>query len=368
MSTVQDPLRRTALYDAHKRLGARLVPFGGFEMPVQYSSILKEHNAVRERAGLFDLSHMGQFLLEGENVGGWADALTVNAVSSMKPFQARYNIFCNDNGGAHDDVIFYRLPDRWLLIVNASNAQKMWDHLNAHVSSSGIKLTNLHGTNSLIAIQGPKSASMLSPAVDANLSGMKYYSCTHASVYGYPAIVARTGYTGEDGFELFVQSDCAVAIWDKLLSEKEVDGLEPAGLGARDVLRLEAGMPLYGHEMDEEITPIQAGLDWAVKFSKPQFIGKDALQRQKVADTYRRVAGLILPGRAPAREGYPVIFDGRSVGEIRSGSLGPSVGNRNIATALVEKDAANTGQTVRVEIRGTAYDAHVVPLPFYKRR
>ncbi len=368
MSTVQDSIRRTALYDAHKKRGARLIPFGGFEMPVQYSSILKEHNAVRERAGLFDLSHMGQFSLRGEGVGGWADALTVNAVSSMKPFQARYNIFCNESGGAHDDVIFYRLPDRWLLVVNASNAQKMWGHLNAHLSSSGVELTNLHGTNALIAIQGPKSVSMLSPVVDADLAGMKYYTCTEVSVYGYPAIVARTGYTGEDGFELFVQSDCAVQIWDRLLSENEVDGLEPAGLGARDVLRLEAGMPLYGHELNEEITPIQAGLDWAVKFSKPQFIGKDALQRQKHTDTYQRVAGLLLPGRAPAREGYPVFFNGRSAGEIRSGSFGPSVGNRNIATALMEKDAANTGQTVQVEIRGTPYDAHVVPLPFYKRR
>jgi len=367
MSTIQDSIRRTALYDAHKKRGAKLIPFGGFEMPVQYSSILKEHDAVRRRAGLFDLSHMGQFLLEGDDVVAWADALTVNAVSTMKPLQARYNIFCNAEGGAHDDVIFYRLPNRWLLVVNASNADKMWAHLNAHLGDSAVNLTNLHGTNALIAIQGPQSVNMLSSAVDADLGAMKYYSCIETSAYGYRAIVARTGYTGEDGFELFIGSECAVEIWDRLLRENEAEGLEPAGLGARDVLRLEAGMPLYGHEMCEEITPIQAGLDWAVKFSKPQFIGKEALQAQKAGDTYRRIAALILAGRAPAREGYPVFVHGEPIGEIRSGSLGPSVGNRNIATALLDKDASSVGQNVQVEIRGTPHEAHIVSLPFYKR-
>lgn len=365
MSTIESVARRTALYDAHRKLGGRLVPFGGFEMPVQYGSILKEHNAVRERAALFDLSHMGQFVLEGDDVAQWADALTVNAVATMKPFQARYNIFCNENGGAHDDVIFYRLPNRWLLVVNASNSEKMWAHLNANLRSFGVRLTNLHGTNALIAIQGPQSVAMLSGAVDAEIAGMKYYSCLEATVYGYPAIVARTGYTGEDGFELFINSDCALQIWERLL---QLEGLVPAGLGARDVLRLEAGMPLYGHEMNEEITPIQAGLDWSVKFSKPRFIGKEALLQQKAGDTYSRIAGLILTGRAPAREGYPVVLDGQPVGQVRSGSFGPSVGNRNIATALLKKDAASPGQSVQVEIRGTMHGAQVVPLPFYKRR
>lgn len=365
MSTTQVPVRRTVLYDAHKKLGARLVPFGGFEMPVQYSSILQEHNAVRQRAGLFDLSHMGQFVLEGNDVADWADTLTVNAVSTMKPFQARYNIFCNESGGALDDVIFYRFSDRWLLVVNASNSEKMWAHLNARLSSYRVRLTNLHGTNALIAIQGPQSLTMLSGAVPADLAGMKYYSCVEATVYGYSAIVARTGYTGEDGFELFINSAYAEEIWERLL---RMDGLVPAGLGARDVLRLEAGMPLYGHEMTEDITPIQAGLDWAVKFSKPQFVGKDSLLRQKTVDTYPRIAGLILAGRAPARAGYPVFFNGRPAGEVCSGSLGPSVGNRNIATALLQKEAANPGQSVQVEIRGTVHDAQIVPLPFYKRR
>jgi len=366
--TMQAPAaKRTALYDEHVRLGARLIPFGGFDMPVQYSSILKEHEAVRHRAGLFDLSHMGQFILEGENVAEWADKLTVNAVSTMKPGQARYNIFTNERGGAHDDVIFYRLPEVWLLVVNASNAEKMWAHLNANLAGSGVKLTSLHGRNALVAIQGPKSVEMLRKHTGVDIAALKYYFCVEGSVYGKRAVIARTGYTGEDGFELFVDGADAQEIWNNLLRDNEQGGLIPAGLGARDVLRLEAGMPLYGHELTEEITPIQAGLDWAVKLGKPEFTGKAALEAQKSADEYARIVGIVMDGRAPAREGYHVFLGDRRVGEIRSGSIAPSVQNKNIATALVDKDAAAPGTPVVVHIRGTAYGATVVQLPFYKR-
>jgi aminomethyltransferase len=367
MTTETTAAKRTALYDEHVRLGARLIPFGGFDMPVQYSSILKEHEAVRHRAGLFDLSHMGQFILEGENVASWADGLTVNAVSTMKPGQARYNIFTNERGGALDDVIFYRLPDRWLLVVNASNADKMWAHLNANLGDSGVKLTNLHGRSALIAIQGPKSVEMLAAHVDVDIAALKYYFCAEGSAYGKRAVIARTGYTGEDGFELFVDERDAVDIWNALLSDNAPAGLLPAGLGARDVLRLEAGMPLYGHELTEEITPVQAGLNWAVKLNKPAFTGKAALEAQVAQDTYPRIVGIIMDGRAPAREGYHVFLGDRRVGEIRSGSIAPSVQNKNIATALVEKDASAPGTSVVVHIRGTAYGATVVQLPFYKR-
>ncbi|MEO6913619.1 MAG: glycine cleavage system aminomethyltransferase GcvT [Candidatus Baltobacteraceae bacterium] len=366
MTTAGTASKRTALYAEHVALGARLVPFGGFEMPVQYSGILKEHEAVRNRAGLFDLSHMGQFILEGENVAEWADKLTVNAVSTMKPFQARYNLFCNERGGAHDDVIFYRLPDRWLLVVNAGNADKMWALLNAKLGA-GVTLTSLHGTNALIAIQGPKALQMLQSALDVSLNDLKYYFCTEGKVYGKDAIVARTGYTGEDGFELFVDGAEATQIWRTLLADSQSSGLEPAGLGARDVLRLEAGMPLYGHEITEEISPIQAGLTFAIKLNKPEFTGKAALQAQKDGDAFPRIAGLILNGPAPAREGYKVYLRDRLVGEVRSGSKAPSVNNKNIATALLEKDAATVGTVLSVEIRGARHDATVVALPFYKR-
>ncbi len=363
--TASTDLRRTALYDEHVRLGGRLVPYAGFEMPVQYAGILKEHDAVRNRAGLFDLSHMGQFVLEGENVAQWAETLTTNAIASMKPMQARYNIFCNPQGGAHDDTIFYRLQERWLLVVNGANADKMWDHLNANLAE-GVKLQNLHGRNALIAIQGPKSAEMLQPHINIDLSTVKYYFCADGEVYGRPAVVARTGYTGEDGFEIFCFGEHAAEIWQGLLRDNVEAGLEPCGLGARDVLRLEAGMPLYGHELTEEITPVQGGMTWAIKTAKPEFIGRNSLIEQIDRNDYRRIVGLVMNGRAPAREGYPVFFNGRAAGEIRSGSMGPSV-QKNIATALVDHDAATEGTTLEVEIRGTKHEATVVPLPFYKR-
>ena len=359
--------KHTPLYEEHVRAGARMVPYAGFEMPVQYSSILKEHDAVRHRAGLFDLSHMGQFWLTGERVAEWADGLTINAVASMKPFQARYNIFCNDAGGAHDDTIFYRLDSRWLLVVNAANAEKMWSHLVAHQPAAGVALENRHGRSALIAIQGPRSVEMLQPHVDIDLAAMRYYFCAEGSAESVPALIARTGYTGEDGFELFVDGDDAPELWQKILRDESQHGLEPCGLGARDVLRLEAGLPLYGHELTEKITPVQAGLTWALKLNKPEFIGKAALAVQCDRDDYARIVGLVMTGRAPAREGYIVQRDGRVVGEIRSGSIAPSLGNKSVATALVERDAATDGMRLGVEIRGTTHEATVVPLPFYKR-
>lgn len=367
MTTPADALKRTALYDEHARRGARLVPYAGFEMPVSYAGILQEHDAVRRRAGLFDLSHMGQFELVGDRVAEWADGLTINAVATMKPMQARYNIFCNERGGALDDTIFYRLDGRWMLVVNAANADKMWTHLNANLPAEGVRLENRHGARSLIAIQGPKSVEMLQPHVGIDLGAMKYYFCVEDRVDGAPAVIARTGYTGEDGFELFVDDALAPGIWNALLAEHASQGLEPCGLGARDVLRLEAGMPLYGHELTEHITPVQAGQTWALKMSKPQFAGRDALAAQLASDDFSRIAGLIVEGRAPAREGYPVWFEGRVVGDVRSGSPAPSVGNQNVATALLVPEAATIGTVVEVEIRGAKHPAKVVPMPFYKR-
>ncbi|MBV8644636.1 MAG: glycine cleavage system aminomethyltransferase GcvT [Candidatus Eremiobacteraeota bacterium] len=368
MTTDSGALRRTALYDAHLAQGARIVPFGGFEMPVQYAGILKEHEAVRKRAGLFDLSHMAQFALRGPDVGAWAEALTVNKVANMKPGQARYNIFTNEHGGAHDDVIFYRLgEERWLLVVNAGNADKMWAHVVAN-AAGGVELENLHGARALIAMQGPRSVEWLQPYVEADLAAMKYYSCAETAIKGVSGtvVVARTGYTGEDGFEVFLPSDDATGLWDLLLAENRERGLEPCGLGARDVLRLEAGMPLYGHELTEEITPLQAGLAWAIKFDKPAFRGRDALLAQRDAGDYARIAGFTMDGRVPARSGYPVHAGGARVGEVRSGSFGPAV-EKNVGTALVEASAATDGTRLEVEVRGVPQAATVVPLPFYKR-
>jgi aminomethyltransferase len=368
---VDRQLRRTALYDEHKRLGAHLVPFAGFEMPVHYGSILREHDAVRRRAGLFDLSHMAQFDLSGAGVAPWLDTLTINHVATMKPWQARYNIFCNDRGGAHDDVILYRLDgDDWLLVVNAANAAKMWELIDEQ-RPAGVQIDNRHGSRALIAVQGPRSVEIvtaLAPAEERDaIAAMKYYTARRASIAGVPVLAARTGYTGEDGFELFVEGAAAPELWRALLAEGAGAGLEPAGLGARDMLRLEAGMPLYGFELSEELSPLAAGIKWALKFEKPAFAGREALLAQSERDDFSRIAGVRLDGRVPARHGYPVFAGGRRVGEIASASIAPSLGGACIATALVTKDASAVGTALGVEIRGTLHDARVVQLPFYKR-
>ena len=364
----QDALKRTPLHAEHAALGGRMVPFGGFDMPVQYAGILKEHDAVRNRAGLFDLSHMAQYELFGDGVAEWADALTVNEVGTMKPLQARYNIFTNARGGCHDDVLFYRLADRWLLVVNAGNADKMWPYLQASVAERpGVRIETHHGSRALIALQGPRAVDIVAPLCDIDVRAMKYYFCDEGRVDGARAIVARTGYTGEDGFELFVEGEDATRLWQLLLERGAAQGLEPAGLGARDVLRLEAGMPLYGHELEEDISPLAGGQSWAVKFRKADFLGKAELEAQRDADIYARIAGVELAGRVPARAGYPVYFGAERIGEVKSASVAPSVGNKNIATVLVPKPAARPGVVLGIEIRGTMHEATVVPMPFYKR-
>ena len=361
-------LARTPLYAEHVALGGRMVGFGGFEMPVQYAGILKEHDAVRNRAGMFDLSHMAQYELRGAGVAAWADALTVNEVGTMKSLQARYNIFTNERGGCHDDVLFYRLADRWLLVVNAGNAAKMWPYLQAAAAGhADVELRSHHGSRALIAVQGPRAVEIVAPLCDIDVASMKYYFCDEGHVDGAPAVIARTGYTGEDGFELFVEGADAPRLWNLLLERGAPLGLEPAGLGARDVLRLEAGMPLYGHELEEDISPLAGGQAWAVKFRKPGFVGKAALVSQHDAGDYDRIAGVVLEGRVPARAGYAVFKDGERIGEVRSASLAPSAGNRNVATVLLKKSAAELGTVLGIEVRGTLQDATVVALPFYRR-
>jgi len=364
--TTTQSLLRTPLYAVHERLGAKMSPFGGFLMPIQYAGILDEHRAVRTAAGMFDLSHMGQFVATGEGVARWLDGLTVNAVDTMKPNQARYNIFTNEHGGAHDDAIIYRLDGRWLIVVNAANAEKMWRWLISRLPAD-VNLVDRTSESALIAIQGPRSLELLQPLTDADLSTLKYYYATSGVVAGVPAEIARTGYTGEDGFELFIAADAAPALWETLTREGARVGLMPAGLGARDVLRLEAGMPLYGHELEEDITPLQAGLDHFVKLDKAEFVGKEALVRQRAGGGYDRIVGMTMDGRAPARAGYSVWRGDQRVGEVRSGSPAPALGGKNIATALVRADASAPGTALDVEIRGQRHRATVVPLPFYKR-
>jgi len=336
-------------------------------MPISYSGILEEHRAVRTAVGMFDLSHMGQLLATGDAVPDWLDELTCNEVSTMRLNQARYNIFTNGHGAAHDDVIIYRLNGRWMIVVNAANTEKIWELLSA-CKPAGVTLENRTPRYALIALQGPRAAEVLQVLCDVNLSTVRYYHAAEATVEGVKAEIARTGYTGEDGFEVFVRADSAQKLWDRFTSVGEPYGLLPAGLGARDVLRLEAGMPLYGHELDEDITPLQAGLDWAVKLNKQSFTGKAPLETQRASDRYDRIVGLIMESKAPARTGYTVLMDGTRVGDIRSGSPAPALSGKNIATALVHKAASAPDTRLAVEIRGTAHPATVVKLPFYKRK
>ena len=357
---------RTPLYAAHLSLNAKMAPFGGFIMPISYAGIIAEHGAVRNAAGLFDLSHMGQFTVTGPDAGLWLDGLTANAVSSMRPYQARYNIFTNELGGARDDTIIYRLPERWLVVVNAVNTSKIWQWLHAQ-RRPGIELYDRTPEHALIAVQGPRSRELLQPLCAVDLTAIRSYWAAEGSVTGIAAEIARTGYTGEDGFELFVAARDALLLWERLMAAGARFKLQPAGLGARDVLRLEAGMPLYGHELAEDITPLQAGLDWVVNFAKGEFIGRDALWAQKQHGGYDRIAGIIMESKAPARAGYPVMRGGRPVGTIQSGSPAPSLGGKNIATALLKEPASHAGTHLEVDIRGQLHACTVVPQPFYKR-
>lgn len=350
----------------HRELGARMVPFAGFMMPIQYAGILREHNAVRKRAGLFDLSHMAQFEIFGDNAAAWLDGLTVNRVSTIKPFGARYNLVMNEHGGVRDDIIIYRLPDRYLVVANAANAEKIAMHFASHAAAGNVRVENQHTRRALIALQGPASRAILQPRTDVELEAMAYYTCAPGTVLGQPALVARTGYTGEDGFELFLANNAVESIFRQLLDAGKDHGLEPTGLGSRDILRLEAGMPLYGHELGEELSPVQSGQTWAVKLDKGDFIGRDALlARKDLAEP--RIIGLQLQGKVPAREGYAVLANGKRIGDIRSAAIAPAVGNAQIATALVDAAYADLKHTLDIEIRGTLYPASVVALPFYRR-
>jgi aminomethyltransferase len=316
---------------------------------------------------MFDLSHMGQILVSGDKAAIWLDGLTSNEVATMRLNQARYNIVTNSKGGAHDDVIIYRLPEYWLLVVNAANTDKIW-HLLEAGRPSGVTLENRTSRSCLIALQGPRAVDVLQAICDVNLADLKYYYATSATVSGVRVEVARTGYTGEDGFEVFASAAEAEQLWDAFTNAGQSFGLLPAGLGARDVLRLEAGMPLYGHELDENITPLQAGLGWAVKLGKSEFTGREPLRKQRVDDSYDRIVGLVMEGKAPARSGYDVFHENQRIGEVRSGSPAPAFGGKNIATALIRKEASAPGTKLMVEIRGAQHPATVVPMPFYKRK
>ena len=363
-------LRRTPLHDEHVRAGAKMVDFAGFEMPIQYpTGIVAEHRAVRSNAGLFDLSHMGEFFFEGPGAGAALDRLVSSDIAGLAAGQARYGLLCNERGTIVDDVIVYRLADaEYLMVVNAANVAKDRAHLEAHLGPD-VRFEDRSDETALIAVQGPRAATILSTVTDlevreASIEGLPPFGVTGARVANSRAIVARTGYTGEDGFELFVDNERAPRVWSRLLGAGESVGLIPIGLGARDTLRLEARFSLYGNDIDESTDPIEAGLGWTCKLDKP-FLGRDAIAAAKERGPSRRIAGLVVEGGV-ARHGHEVVHEGAVVGHVTSGTFGPTVG-KNIALAYVPSDFAKVGTALAVRIRGRDVPARVVKTPFYKR-
>lgn len=362
-------LARTPLYDLSLELKARMVPFSGWEMAVQYAGISSEHQAVRQQAGMFDISHMGKFGLRGKQVREKFQPLVPSDLSRLQPGQAQYTVLLNAQGCILDDIIFYcQEPDpitseeRAVIIVNAATriADKAW--ITTHLELSELCFTDLSEDKVLIAIQGPEAVNYLLPFVEENLAPIKAFGHLETNLLGQPSFIARTGYTGEDGFEIMVDAEVGKELWQKLLTA----GVVPCGLGARDTLRLEAAMALYGQDIDDNITPLEAGLGWVVHLdTKGDFIGREVLEQQKASGVSKRLVGLEMQGRHIARHGYPVIFEGETVGEVTSGTLSPTL-NRPVALAFVPAKLAKIGQQLEVEIRGKNYPANVVKKPFYK--
>ncbi len=356
--------RRTPLYPWHVDHKARMVPFGGWEMPVQYAGIGPEHRAVRAAAGLFDISHMARVSFGGPGALALLERVFTNSVATMRDGQVRYGLVCNEDGGILDDVLVYRWPDGFAAVVNASNREKILAWLEVQSDGLYVEIGDQTFDTTMIAIQGPKSVELVAGMFADDVSKLKYYYATPTRYKDVGCVVSRTGYTGEDGFEVIVPNASGVTLWEEFVAK----GAVPCGLGARDTLRLEAAMPLYGHELTESIDPIRAGLGWAVKLDKGDFVGREAIQKA-TADTAKPVrVGLEIDGKRAAREGCPITgADGAPVGTVTSGGLCPWL-DKSLAMGYVSRQVASVGSALDVDVRGTKLPATVVPLPFYKRK
>ena len=359
-------LARTPLHGEHLRAGGRMVPFAGYEMPVQYKrGIRAEHHAVRERAGLFDVSHMGEFEVRGAQSLDLVQWLTTNDARRIEVGQAQYSLLCDEAGRVLDDLLVYRFEDRYLLVVNAANRAKDWAWVSRHAARFDCRVRDLSDRTALLALQGPRAAAALGGLADVDLEAVGYYRFTTADVAGVPAMVARTGYTGEDGFELYLDAGDASRVWRALLDAGGGQGVEPAGLGARDSLRLEMGYALYGNDLDEEHTALESGLGWVVKPGKGDFSGRDALVRQKAEGVPRRLVGLRLLERGFPRPGYGIVAEAEVAGALTSGTVSPSLGE-GIAMGYLPTALAAPGTRVAVRIRRADVPAVVARPPFYR--
>ncbi|MGE5486461.1 MAG: glycine cleavage system aminomethyltransferase GcvT [bacterium] len=359
-------LKRTPLFDIHQRSGARLIDFGGWEMPVQYSGIIDEHNTVRQAVGLFDVSHMGEIEIRGPQAQALTDFVTTNDAARLAKGRIQYSGLLYEHGGFVDDILVHKIADdHFFLVVNASNQEKDYEHIGAH-NRFDAEVDFASERYAQLAVQGPKAQATVQKLTQLDLSAMRYYHFADGEVCGAPARVTRTGYTGEDGFEIYVAPSEAARIWDEVMRAGEEFGIKPCGLGARNTLRLEAKMALYGHEIDASITPFEAGLDWIVKMDKGDFIGRAALAKQLERGVTRRLAGFEMRGRGIAREGYEVFVDGSPAGWVTSGGPSPTLG-KNIGLCYLPAARAAAGQAIQIQIRGQLVAAETVPTPFYKR-
>lgn len=353
-------LKRTPLYEAHRRLGAKLVEFGGWEMPIQYTGIIEEHQTVRSSVGIFDVSHMGELEITGPNALDLVQKLITNDASAMKDYQVLYSPMCYESGGTVDDLLVYKLPDRFLLVVNAANTDKDFAWVRQNTQRLKVTVKNASAEYGQIALQGPKAESLLQPFTECSLKELKYYWATHTEVLGSRVLLSRTGYTGEDGFEIYAEPSVIVRLWEEFIRA----GAKPIGLGARDTLRFEAGMPLYGHELDEQTTPIEAGLSWTVKEKDCDYNGKAVLLAQKRQGTKKKLIGLKMLEPGVPRQSYKIFADGREVGAVTSGMFAPSV-SAFLAMGFVASDTSPMAM-IEVEIRGQRKKAQITKIPFYR--
>jgi aminomethyltransferase len=353
---------QTALHAWHVARGARMVEFAGWDMPIQYTGIVEEHTAVRTGVGIFDVSHMGRLSIGGPDSLAFLQSVVTCDLSSVKDFQARYGLVCNAKGGVRDDVLTYRWPYGWSMVVNASNREKIVSWFAELKGTRNVGIDDRTTATCMIAVQGPRAVELIRGLTDADAGQLSYYHAVATRCLGQQCVVSRTGYTGEDGFEFMIGAEPGVKLWEELAQR----GAVPCGLGARDTLRLEAGMPLYGHELEEDVDPLQAGLNRSVKFDKGDFVGREALLKRR-DDPARPVrVGLELTGKRIARDGAVVLRDGRPVGRVTSGTFAPAL-QKAIAMAYVEPASAAAGTALEVDVRGKSESARVVPLPFYRR-
>jgi len=360
-------LRKTALNETHRRMGARMVEFGGWDMPVEYSGIVPEHMAVRTRVGLFDVSHMGEVEVRGEGALPLLQSITCNDVSRLQIGQAHYSALMNERGGMVDDLLVHRVGDEsYFLCVNAGRREADYAWITSH-NQPGAEVRNTSDDYTQLAVQGPRSLAVLQPLTSVGLAALKYYWFARGTVCGTDSIVARTGYTGEDGFEVYFPVSESERIWNAILEAGKAEGIVPCGLGARNTLRLEAGMLLYGHDMNEDITPLEVNLRWLVKLDKGPFLGRDVLLRQAEQGVPRTLAAFELRDRGIARDDAPVLLGDQTIGKVTSGSYVPFL-KRSIGFALLPSEHAAAGQRISIDIRGTRAAAEIVPAPIYRRK